>query len=104
MAKTRTSKKLTVQELAELHALPNESPVTPHQAAAFLGLSYSTLASYRCYGGGPKFLTYGPKLVHYRMGDLREYVTGRRQSRSEGTKRSVTAMLASRGIMPKWEA
>lgn len=104
MAKTRTPKKLTAQELAELHALSDEAHVTPHQAAAFLGLSYSTLASYRCYGGGPKFLEYGPKLIHYRMGELREYTKAKRQSRSEGTKRSVAAMLAARGITPKWEA
>lgn len=98
------AKKFTAQDLTELHALPDDALLSPHEAAALLRLSYSTLAWYRCHGGGPKFIHSGPKLVRYRMGDLREYATGKRQSRSEGMKRSVTAMLAARGITPKWEA
>ena len=95
--------KLTAQDLTELHALPDDALLSPHEAAAFLRLSYSTLAWYRCHGGGPKFIHSGPKLVRYRLGDLREYATGKHHSRSEGMKRSVTAMLAARGITPKQE-
>lgn len=49
-------KKLTPAELAELHALPDESLLTAQEAAAFLRLKYGTLAWYRCQGGGPAFV------------------------------------------------
>ena len=67
-------KKLTPAELAELHALPDESLLTAQEAAAFLRLKYGTLAWYRCQGGGPAFVRVGPKLIRYRVGDLRAYM------------------------------
>jgi len=66
-------KKFSPAELAELHALPDDSLLTAQEAAAFLRLKYGTLAWYRCQGGGPAFTRVGPKLIRYRLGDLRDY-------------------------------
>ena len=87
-------KKLTPAELAELHALPDDALSTPREAAAFLRLKYNTLSWYRCNGGGPAFVRVGPKLIRYRMGDLREYMKG--QPMGEGVQRAAQAMLAAR--------
>jgi hypothetical protein len=92
-------KKLTPAELAELHQLPDESLLTAQEAAAFLRLKYHTLAWYRCHGGGPEFVRVGPKLIRYRMKDLRAYAQG--QPMGEGVQRAAIAMLASRGLAPK---
>ena len=87
-------KKFSPAELAELHALPDESLLTAQEAAAFLRLKYGTLAWYRCQGGGPAFVRVGPKLIRYRLGDLREYAKG--QPMGEGVQRAAMAMLAAR--------
>lgn len=71
MAKPYEPKKLTPNDLAELHALPDDALATA-QAAAFLRLRYSTLSWYRCNGGGPNYTRIGPKLIRSRMGDLRD--------------------------------
>lgn len=91
---TPEPKKLTAEELAELHALPDEAMVKPEEAAAILRLKRATLAWYRCHGGGPKYARVGPKLIRYRMGDLREYAKG--QPMSEGVRKVADAMLAAR--------
>ncbi|MEF8699541.1 MAG: helix-turn-helix domain-containing protein [Candidatus Accumulibacter sp. UW20] len=87
-------KKFTPAELAELHALPDEALLTAQEASAFLRLKYNTLSWYRCNGGGPAFVRVGPKLIRYRLGDLREYVRG--QPMSEGMRKVGAAMLAAR--------
>ncbi|MDX1370144.1 helix-turn-helix domain-containing protein [Pseudomonas sp.] len=94
MTTTYTPKKLTSQELTELHALPDDSLLTAQEAAAFLRLKYGTLAWYRCQGGGPAFVRIGPKLIRYRMGDLRDYAKG--QPMGEGVQRAAMAMRAAR--------
>ncbi len=91
---TPEPKKLTPEELAELHALPDEAMTKPEEAAAYLRLKRATLAWYRCHGGGPKYVRVGPKLIRYRMGDLREYAKG--QPMSEGVRKVAAAMLAAR--------
>ena len=85
---------ITQEQLAELHALPDDALATAQEAAAFLRLKYGTLAWYRCQGGGPKFTRIGPKLIRYRMGDLREYAKG--QPMGEGVRKAGAAMLAAR--------
>ena len=87
-------KKLTPTELAELHELPDDSLLTAQEAAAFLRLKYGTLAWYRCQGGGPKYTRIGPKLIRYRLGDLRDYAKG--QPMGEGVRKAGAAMLAAR--------
>lgn len=87
-------KKLPAEELAELYALPNEAMIKPEEAAAYLRLKRATLAWYRCHGGGPKYVRVGPKLIRYRMDDLREYAKG--QPMSEGVRKVAAAMLAAR--------
>lgn len=86
--------KLTPEQLAELHALPDEAMAKPEEAAAYLRLKRATLAWYRCHGGGPKYVRVGPKLIRYRMGDLRDYAKG--QPMSEGVRKVAAAMLAAR--------
>ena len=86
-------KKLSPQELAEKHALPDDALATSQEAAAFLRLKYNTLAWYRCNGGGPKFVRVGPKLIRYRMGDLRDYAKD--QPMGEGVQRAAQAMKAA---------
>jgi hypothetical protein len=85
---------LNPEQLAELHALPDDALVTAQEAASFLRLTYGTLAWYRCQGGGPKFTRVGPKLIRYSLGDLREYAKG--QPMGEGVQRAARAMLAAR--------
>lgn len=87
-------KKFSPAELAELHALPDDALVTAQEAAAFLRLKYNTMSWYRCNGGGPMFTRIGPKLIRYRMGDLREYAKG--HPMSEGMRKVGAAMLAAR--------
>ena len=91
---TPEPKKLTHEELAELHALPDDAMTKPEEAAAYLRLKRATLAWYRCHGGGPRYVRVGPKLIRYRMGDLREYAKG--QPMSEGVRKVAAAMLVAR--------
>ena len=89
-------KKFTPEELATLLALPEDALTDTWEAAAIVRLKYTTLTWLRCHGGGPAFVRVGPKLIRYRMGDLREYMQSK--ERGDGMRRSVTAMLAARGI------
>ncbi|MHB9783147.1 hypothetical protein [Stenotrophomonas maltophilia] len=57
---TPDPKKLTPEELAELHALPDEAMVKSEDATAILPLKRATLAWYRCHGGGPKYSLVDP--------------------------------------------
>lgn len=80
--------------LAELHSLPDEALLTADEAAQFLRLKYTTLAWYRCQGIGPAFSRVGPKLIRYRVGDLRDYARG--QPMGDGVQRAAQAALAGR--------
>ncbi|MBC7285798.1 helix-turn-helix domain-containing protein [Hoeflea sp.] len=93
---THEPKKITSEELAELHSLPDDALVTATEAAAFLRLKDGTLAWYRCKGGGPAYVRIGGKSVRYRMGDVREYAKGQRLS--EGRQRAAAAMLAATSV------
>ena len=42
--------------------------LTPHEAAAYLELSYSTLAHYRSQGGGPILYKYGWRVAYAEPG------------------------------------
>lgn len=53
--------------------------LTPHEAAAYLELSYSTLAHYRSQGGGPIFYKFGWR-VAYAEPDLIAWQNGQRWS------------------------
>ena len=88
------SLKPSPKQLAEMHTWHDDALATPQEAAAFLRLKYGTLAWYRCQGGGPKFTRVGPKLIRYRMGDLREYAKG--QPMGDGVRKTGAAMLAAR--------
>lgn len=47
------------------------------EAAAYLRTSRSTLAKYRCYGGGPLFVRQSARKVLYRRSDLDLWLAGR---------------------------
>jgi len=51
-------------------------------AAAWLGLSKSTLDKMRCYGVGPRFIRATGRAVRYDPADLAAFADGRRQSRT----------------------
>lgn len=82
------------EQLDAMHGWHDETLATAQEAAAFLRLKYATLAWYRCQGGGPKFTRVGPKLIRYRMANLREYAKG--QPMGEGVRKAGAAMLAAR--------
>ncbi len=48
-------------------------------AAAYVGLSTSTLAKMRCRGDGPVYSKAGPRVVVYDMADLERWLAGRRR-------------------------
>lgn len=57
--------------------------LTPPEAAEYLGISASTLAKLRVYGGGPAFLKLGRKVL-YERADLDSWLAERKyQSTSE---------------------
>jgi predicted DNA-binding transcriptional regulator AlpA len=51
-------------------------------AAAWLGLSKSTLDKMRCYGVGPRFIRATGRAVRYDPADLAAFAEGRRQERT----------------------
>jgi predicted DNA-binding transcriptional regulator AlpA len=51
-------------------------------AAAWLGLSKSTLDKMRCYGVGPQFIRATGRAVRYDPADLAAFAAARRQSRT----------------------
>ena len=65
---------VTLAELRELHALPDEALLNVHEAAAFLRLSPNALNWYRSQRRGPTYQRVGPKVIRYRVGDLRAYM------------------------------
>jgi hypothetical protein len=65
--------KASAEELAELHALPDDSLLTTQEAALFLSLSPVTLSWYRGQRIGPEFVKIGTKAVRYSAGALRAY-------------------------------
>jgi hypothetical protein len=70
------------------HRLSREAPSSPvhlldvRAAAAWLGLSKSTLDKMRCYGVGPRFIRATGRAVRYDPADLAAFADGRRQSRT----------------------
>ena len=53
--------------------------LNPNEAAEIVGLSTSTLAKLRCFGGGPRYfkLGNGSGRVRYRRSDLEDWAAGR---------------------------
>jgi hypothetical protein len=59
-------------------ALPSDGLLTTRQAAAWLGLSPSTLQDWRVYGGGPEFLKIGKRRVAYELAELQRFAAQNR--------------------------
>lgn len=60
------------------------SKLRPKAAAAYLGLSASTLAKMRLRGDGPRYAKAGARIVLYDLSDLENWVEARkRRSTSE---------------------
>jgi hypothetical protein len=63
------------------------------EAAAYLGLSPSTLEKFRLSGEGPPYHKSGPKIVVYRPDDLDRWLhEGRRTSTSDPGQRHAGAL------------
>jgi hypothetical protein len=58
--------------------LDTNRKLRPSEAAAYTGLSSSTLAKYRVFGGGPPFYKLGRRVV-YDVRDLDSWVAERRR-------------------------
>jgi hypothetical protein len=50
------------------------------EAAAFVGLSKSTLEKFRVNGGGPLYEKAGPRIVVYTFEELEKWLVSRRRS------------------------
>jgi excisionase family DNA binding protein len=59
--------------------LDEKKLLTVREAAAYIGLSKSTLDKMRCANTGPIFIRPGRRRVMYAVGDLDLYLTARRQ-------------------------
>jgi predicted DNA-binding transcriptional regulator AlpA len=64
------------------------------QAAAYVGLSTSTLEKFRLTGNGPVYQKAGPKIVVYRLEDLDAWLHARRR-KSTSDDGSFGALEAS---------
>ncbi len=62
------------------------------QAAAYIGLSASTLEKYRLTGEGPAFHKSGPKIVIYEVCDLDEWLHARRRTSTSDRGALAVAM------------
>jgi hypothetical protein len=56
--------------------LPDDSWVTPHEAALFLGVTIRLMAEWRSAGVGPSYAK-PTRLVRYQMASLRAYMRAR---------------------------
>jgi predicted DNA-binding transcriptional regulator AlpA len=61
----------------------------PPLAAAFLGLSVSTLAKLRLRGDGPPYCKLGPRAVGYRRADLDAWLTERTRRSTSDSRRGT---------------
>jgi predicted DNA-binding transcriptional regulator AlpA len=69
--------------------MPISTNCRPIDAAAFLGLSVSTLAKMRLRGDGPRYAKIGKRVVLYALKDLEVWVEARkRNSTSEDLGRA----------------
>lgn len=54
-----------------------DSLLNIQEAARYVSLSVSSLAKFRVYGGGPKYVRLSPRSIRYRKSDLDEWVAAR---------------------------
>src|SRR5690606_17171109 len=85
---TKTADRPAASTAVSQRALPREANLKPvhlldvRAAAAWLGLTKSTLDKMRCYGVGPRFIRATGRAVRYDPADLAAFAEGRRQSRT----------------------
>lgn len=65
------------------------------EAAARLGISASTLAKLRCFGGGPVYTKLGRRVV-YDERDLDDWADARRRTSTSDNGRSITLSARKR--------
>lgn len=63
---------------------PNGHRLRMPAAAAYIGLSASTLEKLRLYGGGPTYYKSGAKIVLYETSDLDAWLYARRRTSTSG--------------------
>lgn len=74
--KKKKNSKNTKLDFAEL---PDDRHLNEKQVADYLGLSVKTLQGYRVKGGGPEFFKFGPKMVRYRLDDIKKWAENRKK-------------------------
>lgn len=67
---------------------PAQKFLRPPAAAEYLGLSTSTLNSWRVHGGGPEFVRLGARLVAYEIESLDKWARAR-GARSTSERRAA---------------
>lgn len=71
-----------------MQTIPNRHLRTP-EAAAYVGLTASTLAKLRQTGNGPIYSTAGPRIVVYRIEDLDAWLdASRRRTTTETVEKT----------------
>jgi predicted DNA-binding transcriptional regulator AlpA len=63
-----------------MHLPETQRRLRTPDAAAYVGLSPSTLEKMRIHGGGPVYEKSGAKIVVYRIADLEAWLTSRRRT------------------------
>ena len=58
--------------------MDSDTMLAQREAAKFLGVSPATLNSWRCQRIGPSWIRISSRCVRYRVGDLRQWLEGRR--------------------------
>jgi hypothetical protein len=72
--------KSRIELLREIDGLHDDHLVSCEHAAAYLGLSVGNLANWRCTKrGGPAFVRQG-RVVRYRMGALKAWISARTET------------------------
>jgi predicted DNA-binding transcriptional regulator AlpA len=81
---TRPSRQEPIREFeADAVGLNPGALLDVRQAAAWLGLSKSTLDKMRCYGVGPRFIRATSRAIRYDPKDLHDFAYARRQATAE---------------------
>jgi predicted DNA-binding transcriptional regulator AlpA len=76
-------------QMNEKFDVPQGALLRPPLAAAFLGLSVSTLAKLRLRGDGPPYCKLGPRAVAYRRADLDAWLTERTRRSTSDSRRAT---------------
>lgn len=82
---------LVTSQTTEANMTPSNK-MRVSDAALYIGLAQSTLNKMRCFGGGPRFVKAGPRIVIYDRIDVDEWLESRKcKSTSEYAQNKISA-------------